>query len=321
MIKFLDRTSKSWFDSSQVHWTPTISTGLYGSYSLAICNEGDEPVEVSLEDIPVDANYDLRFWDPQSTETDLMKATNRNPVTIDKGTTGIVYIVAYFEVPGEYITGLKVGSEVLHLGIPVEGENEILTTNLVNRGVELPQDIYRALEVADPTTDRPDWVVLNNHLKELLINYMEVLGNKGSYASLINSLAWFGYGDSVRLREWWSYETPAGTKMFDAAVVQVIRPHIEEYLFNSHKTTHLALFHMWEVDKTLSGWDYSEMCLKMVLLGHFFETYFMPVHTDLLISAVVETFNVSPFYLSVSASELVSTNEPAPNDKLAKSDQ
>ena len=43
--------------------------------------------------------------------------------------------------------------------------------------------------------------LLEKKFKELLVNYWDVIANKGSYKSLINSIKWFEYGDILKLRD------------------------------------------------------------------------------------------------------------------------
>lgn len=303
-MELIDLSTHSAFSNTTTHWIPTRSIGLYNYYGFAIPVEGKKTISVCVEDIPEGSNYDLRIFNPymENGEYDLLKKCGREEeITNTDNDTGVivVFLLYYFEVPGEYITRIKIDGEEFELGIPVEGEDEILTTSLVNKGVELPQDIYKSFYSTDPLNDRPDWKVLNDHLRGLLQHYMEVIGGKGSYSSLLKSLEWFGYQDLVALKEWWKFNTPDRTKLFAREITKCLTPSLREEMFHTHKTTFVSLKCDWEKSGKACQWSYEEMWVKMILLGHFFSTYFLPIHTS-LIESVVEVSSGEPTSLPIT---------------------
>lgn len=190
----------------------------------------------------------------------------------------------------------KVNYELIRVGTEFYGENENLKINLMNMGVEIPEFVTKALYEGDMFERETDRILLNRKWRELLINFMDIIGTKGSYNSLINSLKWFEYGDLVEMREIWRAETPDGTKFFDKELTTNLTNDYYTMLTNSVKTTSFYLRNLIndtayneEIDGKINcKWVLSEMRLKMILLGNFFEEYFMPVHTELIRSVCEE---------------------------------
>lgn len=220
-------------------------------------------------------------------------------------------IICRSDVEGEFIEEFYINEIPYKVGAQFYGENESLKINLANQGTEIPDMVCKAIYGSDLYEDNVDWVLLNRKFRELLTSHLDVMDNKGSYKSLQNALQWFEYGNLVELREVWKYNTPDGAKYYEQPISKMVTDDIKHRMFNSAKSTYFALRHlkrrivgkagqdptfketMFEYDpefvesKDISClWSEEEMKLKMVLLGNFFETYFMPVHTDLIRSVV-----------------------------------
>lgn len=153
-----------------------------------------------------------------------------------------IYIVAHAEEPGEFIDKLEsVNGDYINIGIEVEDEDEHLRINLQNMGVEFSNDVSKAIYRTDYDEERPDWATLNTKWRELLANYMDIIGCKGNYKSLLNSLEWFDYGKLVELREVWKHETPGGIKMADRGIHQTLNDWYQQSLSGIAKTTYMVL--------------------------------------------------------------------------------
>lgn len=172
------------------------------------------------------------------------------------------YVVGHADEPGEFIGDIEfwawernaddeystvvpdtdpvfVGK--LKVGMEVYGENEILRINLQNMGVNLSDDIGRSIYESDLYEERPDWVLLNNKWRELLTNFMDVVGCKGNYKSLKNSLEWFNYGRLVELRECWKHETLGGVKLMDRPLNSWLTDWYNKSLSSIAKTSYMVL--------------------------------------------------------------------------------
>ena len=261
-------------------------------------NDGNDGNEITVQEDPT-VDYDLNVF------TDIRAhATNRITLTgqplEDKYAYQLI-IICRSDVEGEFIEDFTIDGQPYKVGAEFWGENESLRINLANQGTELPELICKAIYGTDLYEDNPDWVLLNRKFRELLIQHMDVMDNKGSYKSLLNALKWFEYQDLVELREVWKFQTPDGAKYYDHPLDSFITEEAKTRMFNSSKTTYFALRQLkrtiindkgalqnlieYEHDP-LEGelkiltckWAEGEMRMKMVLLGNFFETYLSLIH-------------------------------------------
>lgn len=198
----------------------------------------------------------------------------------------------YIEDGGETLT-FKIGADFYE-------EDESLYINLSNFGVEIPESIQKSIYSNNIHDDKKDNILLNRKFKELLSNYWDMIANKGSYKSLLTSLKWFEWGDMVRLREIWKTEDLGKTTYNDRPLKSILEDKYIDTLDNFAKTTYLALYNTLqdiqvdsydsEFNPTLAqkvlDWSKADISLKMCMLGHFYETYFMPIHLDLIHSTI-----------------------------------
>lgn len=105
---------------------------------------------------------------------------------------------------GEYTDTFTINDEIFNIGADFYNEDERLTVNLANRGVEIPYDVQKAIYEQNVHEEAQNNILLNRKYKELLLNYWDILANKGNYRSLIKSLDWFEYGDLLTIREFWN---------------------------------------------------------------------------------------------------------------------
>ncbi len=201
-------------------------------------------------------------------------------------------------------------------------ENRIL---LHNFGVDIPSDVSRALYGTDVHDTVPDYLLLNRKYKELLMEYMDIIGNKGSYESLQKSLDWFGYNDLLSLKEFWS--DPAKTKLYERDLTTIYSDVLEEIISMYTKSTFIAINYdldtvqtnadgivQYDTDasgevtvpllkSTIDDYAVEDMMLKMTLLGNYYSTFFMPLHLNLLYSTVVNTIFTTPAKIKLHKGE------------------
>lgn len=219
------------------------------------------------------------------------------------GTNMFLPLCFYTDLEGEYICKMRVDDWTFNLGIEAVGENEMLKINLLNKGAEIPNGISRALATTNPEQANPDFAILNKKWKELLVNYMEIMAGKGNSKQIVNSLEWFGYGKNVELREVWKVDTLDGPRFFDHKFTPVVDYEVRELMKNAAKTTYLTLRHIPDakhdsspnqsfLNKFNEPWQWSKeiMRTKMCLLGNFYETFFLPIHINVLHSVVEDIY-------------------------------
>lgn len=242
------------FDGSApyIHWSDPFSTGLIRYFTIyAYSDKPSLNVKIPENDIfsifSAQQLNEIVSEDTQDVSNITWQVLNGNRL-FEFDTTGVnglhaITFLCQSDVEGEYIEDITIDEEEIRIGAQFWEQNEPLEINLQNMGAEIPSIIQKAIYSNDIFEDHPDWILLNRKFKELLINYMEVLGNKGSMKSLQNALSWFEYGDLVELREVWKYETLAGTKYAERPVQQWLTSEMDSWLFNSQKSTYISLSH------------------------------------------------------------------------------
>lgn len=85
------------------------------------------------------------------------------------------------------------------IGATFIDEYEALMINGRNMGIDLPRDIIKAIYSVSYQNEVFDEALYNVKMKEYLYNYMNIRGEKGNFASAIDSLKWFGWGDKISI--------------------------------------------------------------------------------------------------------------------------
>lgn len=217
----------------------------------------------------------------------------------------MIYVTGKAVQEGEYLEHINIQTNndnvYITIGADFYGENESLYINLSNNGVEIPSAIQKALYDSNVLEDKRNHILINRKFKELLSNYWDILANKGSYKSLLNSLKWFEYGDRLQLMEIWR---TTDNKLLTQDVSDHMNDKYIESFDGLSKTTHYAIscalqsFDGWEGDRNdrvpllkdvANKWSIEQMTMKLCLLGYFYKTCFMPIHLDLLFHTVENT--------------------------------
>ena len=336
MIRFVDLETGNIFNGSYPYkfWLDN-GLGINLIYSKPICfisndeiysvsiNSNDEDDVFYLADLSknniLDIN-DFEYIDYKGIKTSNLISTgikHRNYYV------HIIYVLASAKQAGEYLTTLDISKndgsekESFWIGADFYGENESLYINLSNNGIEIPESIQKALYNVNVHEDKRDNITLNRKWKELLSNYWDVVANKGSYKSLFNSLKWFEYGDIVNLQEIWKMTDG----MYTAKDVKsILRDKYVESLNGFAKTTYFGLYCaleqpikkngsvVWgedgnpELMSLSSKWSAKDLSLKLCLLGHFYKTYFMPIHLDLIHSTIEDVVYTNTFKIKMGSS-------------------
>lgn len=120
-----------------------------------------------------------------------------------------IYIIGHSKYTGTWLSNIlihisnKFNNDQTWCPITIGGifndEYESLIIHGKNMGINLPQDILRAINGTSFYNDRFDEELYNKKIKEYLLNYIGIRGECGNYNSAIQSLNWFGYKGSVEL--------------------------------------------------------------------------------------------------------------------------
>ena len=301
MIKFINSNGNT-FDGSYpyVHWIEAqLSIGLWYTLKLMILSDQST---LQTSELPSDSIFrfiDPTYYVPSTVDLDLSTISARQitstgeAVTIS-GTTWYVHqilMVCMSEVAGEFTETFEINSTQVVVGADLYPENEILSINLSNRGMELPTSIQKAFPESNIHEANVDYALINRKFKELISNYIDIIDNKGSYESLYNSLKWFEWGDGMKLFEIW--QNDGG--FFEKELKNILSEEYTNLLFTHRKTTHLSLSIALQqpsdddiddernpvVEDIAYQYALDDLMLKISILGAFFERYFMPIHLDL----------------------------------------
>lgn len=208
----------------------------------------------------------------------------------------IAYFSASAATAAEYVESFYIDKEEFNIGIDLYAENEPLYINASNMGVEIPESVQKTIYDVNVHEEKKDNITLNRKFKELISNYWDMIANKGSYKSLLNCLEWFEWGDVLRIREIWKHEDFGKKTYEDRPLNSILEEKYKDTLTSFAKTTYISLYCALQqfiendydseknpaLEDIVYKWARNDMALKMCLLGNFYQTYFMPIHLDLL---------------------------------------
>lgn len=331
MIRFIDKNTGNVFNGSKpyIHWFDgKQSLGLNYDKSFIILTDTPEVtiktnsnIFYVVDNSKINNNIEKTYYDKTYLDLNFIKTNELYQSGITKVSDYYLYtfnIIAQGKTVGEITDSFYINDEEFLIGADFVEENEMLNINLGNFGVEFSNEIQRAIYEKDINEQKTDFVLLNRKYKELLNEYINIIANKGSYKSLINSLKWFEYGDIVKIYEYWKHAEPNKNYLSKRDITQFVNEQTENLLLSNTKTTFIGISIALERLKKINGyieyenkyqvnlndypqllnepnpvlentvmlWSKNEMMLKSVLLGNFFATYFLPIHLDLIHSTI-----------------------------------
>lgn len=315
MIKFIDIQTGNTFNGElpYIHWFEG-QFGVNLIYTKPICFLSDrKTMDIEISNDSIFKLLNLKTWKTTDIDLEYNDIKELYSSSIKLRGTGykgkyiyLFYVAASSEDAGEFVEDIYFNGDKYKIGIDVYSENESLYVNLSNNGINIPDSIQKAIYPVNIHEDYKDCIVLNRKWKELLSNYWEVMANRGSYKSLLNTLNWFEWGDTVRLYEMWkTSEDRYCLKDLQA----ILKNDFLDYISNLSKTTYLSLLAALEkevpgeyddeknplLEKVSHNWSTQDLSLKMSMLGNFYETYFMPIHLDLIHSTILNVVYTNTF--------------------------
>ena len=340
MIRFIDKNTGNVYDGSKpyIHWFEgKQSLGLnYDKVFIILTDAPEVTIKTNSNIFYIVDNHKIGYWSDENGNPIERTFYDKKYLDLSTLKTNEIYhpghddlkigdyylytfnIIAQGKTVGEITDSFFINDEEFSIGADFIEDNEILSINLANFGVELSNEVQRAIYEKDINEQKTDFVLLNRKYKELLNEYINVIANKGSYKSLINSLKWFEYGELAKIYEYWKHAEPNKSYLSKRDITQFVNEQTESLLYSNTKTTYIGISIALEQLKKLNGfieyensitvnpndypqllnepnpalekismlWSKNEMMLKSVLLGNFFATYFLPIHLDLIHSTV-----------------------------------
>ena len=131
------------------------------------------------------------------------------------------YLIIQENVTNKIIARIKFYGEVI-------GEDERLTVLIQNLGYSMFEEDSPVFRTSDIEEALPDYILLNQKRKEMLLEGKNIQPFVGSYKGVINAIKFFGY-NNVKLREYWmnidstsanygKYKTTTVIDIFDRTV-------------------------------------------------------------------------------------------------------
>lgn len=252
-VKFIDINSSNVFDGSQpyVFWFDE-GQSVNIQYIKQICfvsKKQNVKVSIPSEDLSVFTLVDVSkinvVKDTSALDLDTIRTDSLISTGWDYNGVGyvhMIYINASSVDAGEFIGTVVIDGEEFSIGADFYIEDQRLIDDLRNFGVEIPAYVERAIYESNVHEPAIDNILMNRKWKELLLEYVNIIANKGSYNSLINSLKWFEWGDLVRIQELWKYQN-YDKELFRALdLMSVTSDDIQTELKNYVKSTYIGLY-------------------------------------------------------------------------------
>lgn len=334
MIKFINIETGNVYmgEKPYIHWFPGAqSVGMIYTMPIMMISDASElHIELDSEVFSLlDINQAFKIENDITLNN--VKYTNFNklqvnsltskgePYVVNENTYYIhcIYVSALSNVIAECIQSIFIDDVEYYLGADFYNENENLEILMKNFGINLPKSIQRAFLPTNVYEEQQDNIILNRKFKELLSNYWDIIANKGSYKSLINSLKWFEWGNLVKLNELWSKKMHNKSMYEERSMTDFLTDKYKNTLYGFSKTTlatlRVALQQVQNTDimgmdqpvfdeeynpvlyDIATKWSKKDLVLKMTLLANFYETYFMPIHMHLFQATVEDIIFTNNF--------------------------
>lgn len=178
--------------------------------------------DTAIVDVDIDPNQTYTSYGQTITDVITSQGIQFN-IALSSDIEGIYerYLIIAEDGTNNIIARIKFYGEVV-------GEDERLTVLIQNLGYSLFEEDSPVFKSSDINESLPDYVLLNEKRKEMLLEGKNIQPFIGSYKGVINAIKFFGY-DNVKLREYWlnidstspnygKYKTTTVIDVFDTAV-------------------------------------------------------------------------------------------------------
>lgn len=339
MIKFinLDNGYTYMGDQPYIHWFPgeqstnimytmplcfmsecnTISAHMVPDVFYLLNIQQSKPEEnINLNDVSY-ADIDKMVFFPSDEQPEMF--LEGVPYTINDQTYYIylIYILGQTENGCEYISDLTVREyngdsitkSIFKIGADFYEENENLNILLSNFGINIPESIQKCFWDSNVYEEKPDNIIINRKFKELLSNYWDIIANKGSYKSLVNSLKWFEWGEDLIIKDVWAKSDWDLIRYEEKPLINFLTEKYKSTFQGFAKTTFISLSYALRklqkdnvhyenfnpiLTNTVNKWSKIDLMLKLSLLHRFYETYFLPIHEQVFHATVDDLIFTDP---------------------------
>ena len=200
-------------------------------------------------------------------------------------------------VRGAKIASIKVYGEV-------EGEDERLKVLLTNMGMNLDTTDFYIFKSSDIQEGSPDFTILNEKRKELLLQASQIKPFIGTYKALLHAIDFFGY-DKLTLKEYWLNINENAENFGKLKAVAVPNQDVVGFLAdknrgndlpnsNQKKTSRFSLvyrinaptgeFDEWDIPRVEETLDFSpdEVLIKLYGLKNKLQRQYLPLQAKIV---------------------------------------
>lgn len=200
------------------------------------------------------------------------------------------------------------GNETLIATIRIYGEteeeDERLAVLLSNMGMTLKPEDYVILKDSDIKELSPDWILMNQKRKELLLQASQIKPFIGTYKALLNAIDFFGY-NKITLKEYWLNINEQSENFGKLKAIAVPNQDVTGFLAdknnrnelpssNLKKTSRFSLVYRlndatgnvdeWDIPTVQESLDYSpdEVLIKLYGLKNKLQKEFLPLQAKIV---------------------------------------
>jgi hypothetical protein len=259
---------------------PQISTGQNADgFKIISSNIPMIPVKCNIALMSEEDNYHTRILDIYSVEYTAEEGTI--------GTYGSESLIASIRIYGE-----------------TESEDERLSVLLSNMGMSLSEEEYVILKDSNILEFSPDWILMNQKRKELLLQASQIQPFVGTYKALLNAIDFYGY-NKITLKEYWLNINEQAENFGKLQAIALPNQDTVGFLANKNngnqlpssnlkKTSRFSLvYRLNEVDGNVDEWDiptvvestdYSpdEVLIKLYGLKNKLQSKYLPLQAKIV---------------------------------------
>lgn len=213
-------------------------------------------------------------------------------------------ILDIYEIEG----GESEGPEVLIASIRIygetESEDERLGVLLSNMGMSLSEEEYLILKDSNILEFSPDWILMNQKRKELLLQASEIKPFVGTYKALLNAIDFYGY-NKITIKEYWLNINEQAENFGKLQAIAIPNQDTVGFLANKNqgnqlpssnlkKTSRFSLVYRlneadgnvdeWDIPTVVESTDYSpdEVLIKLYGLKNKLQEKYLPLQSKIV---------------------------------------
>ena len=185
-----------------------------------------------------------------------------------------------------------------------ESEDERLSVLLSNMGMSLSEEEYLILKDSNILEFSPDWVLMNQKRKELLLEASQIKPFVGTYKALLNAIDFYGY-NKITIKEYWLNINEQAENFGKLQAVALPNQDTVGFLANKNngnqlpssnlkKTSRFSLVYRlneadgkvdeWDIPTVVESTDYSpdEVLIKLYGLKNKLQEKYLPLQAKIV---------------------------------------